>query len=178
MFTHRAGIALAVMIIAAAAPARAASDEKRVSFDSVPGSVQDALTGYGGGASNGASASVWQGTDRGHTVYTGRIVDLDGSTRIIDVDELGRVSSMHQFAAPLVKYFDPGQTVGWSALSPGVQKTIADGSRGAAVTRIVSKKAANGMMIYVATMTDSLGNTAYVETMPDGTLIGVSRHMD
>lgn len=174
----RAGVIAAAMLVSLAATAQAATGEVQVPFDSVPTAVQGALTDYGSGVSNGATASVWQGVDRGHVVYTGRIVDIDGSSRIIDVDEVGRVSALHQFAAPIVKFFDPGQTVAWASLTPGAQKTIADNSRGARVTEIVRKKAANGMTINVAATVDAAGQPVYIETTTDGTLIGLKRRPD
>ena len=173
-----AALVTAAMIGALGATAQAATGETQVPFDSVPVQVQGALTDSGSGVSNGATASVWEGMDRGHVVYTGRIVDVDGSSRIVDVDELGRVSALHQFAAPLVKAFDPGETIAWTFLSPGAQKTIGDNARGAGVTHILRKRAANGMTIYVAATADAEGLPVYIETTMDGALIGVKHRPD
>ena len=174
----QAALMAAGLIAALGTTAQAATNETPVSFDSVPDAVQGALTDNGAGASNGATASVWRGLDRGNVVYTGRIVDVDGSSRIIDVDGTGRVSGLHQFAAPLRRYFDPGEAIAWTSLSPGVQKTIGDNSRGAPVTRIVRKTAANGLAIYVAITQDLGGRPVYIETTADGALIGVKDVQD
>lgn len=169
---------VAAAILALQSPAQAATGERRVPFDSVPDVVQGALTDSATGISNGASASVWQGLDRGETVYTGRVTDIDGSMRIVDVDPAGRVLRLMQFAPPAVRRVDPGQMVSWNSLSPGVQKTIGDNSRGARVTGIVLKTAANGVPMYVAATSDRLGLPVYIETTTDGSLIAIRRRPD
>jgi hypothetical protein len=152
--------------------------EERVPFDNVPAAVQNSLTNYSSGESSGAAATVWERVTGGHTLYRGRIVDVDGSARVIDIDPTGRVEGLHQFAPPLAKAFDPGTAVAWHALPASVRKTIQGNTSGLPITTIVRKSAANGMPIYVATTTDATGALIYIETTANGSLIGVKRRPD
>lgn len=96
MFTLRRAVLAALVSIAAASPARAATQEVQVPFDAVPSIVQDALTVYSGGLSDTARASAWRGTLSGKIVYTGRVVDVDGTTRVVDVDADGNLIQFRQ----------------------------------------------------------------------------------
>ena len=93
---HLRGAMLAALLCAAAFPARAATQEIQVPFDAVPTVVQDALTTYAGGLTDVARASSFRGTLSGKIVYTGKVVDIDGTTRIIDVDADGNLVQFRQ----------------------------------------------------------------------------------
>ncbi len=155
-----------------------ADGERRVSFDSVPNAVQNALTNYSAGVSSGAAATVWRRDAGDGLLYRGRITDVDGSSRVIDVTPGGRVQALHQFAPPLMKAFDPGVAVAWHNLPGSVQRTIQSNTNGLPVTTIVRKAAANGMTIYVAATTDATGAPVYIETTMNGNLVGVKRKSD
>jgi hypothetical protein len=87
---------LAFLSLASAHPVTAAPAEVQVPFDTLPFSVQNALTNYAVGLSDVSRASAWRGTVNGRIVYTGRVTDTDGMMRIIDVDASGRLLQLQQ----------------------------------------------------------------------------------
>jgi hypothetical protein len=88
--------AVAALLFMAPCVARAATQEVQVPFDAVPTVVQEALTNYAGGLTDVARASAFRGTLSGRIVYTGKVTDIDGTTRIIDVDADGNLVQFRQ----------------------------------------------------------------------------------
>jgi hypothetical protein len=160
------------------AMSQAASNEVRANFSLIPQSVQDSLAQMTGRIHPGMTTTVWKGVDNGRVVYSGKIMDIDGSSRTIEVDQQGRFVRRTTQGPHRSLAFSFGRKLDWANVPPAVQQTVTANAKGRAVSKTVWKVAVNGVPLYEAHTLDDLGNPVVIETTADGKLVAIKDKAD
>jgi hypothetical protein len=71
--------------------AQQAPPMQQVSFASLPLAVQTTLVQHAGNLDFVRNATVWTSFQGGRRLYTGQLIELDGSAQMITVDDLGNL---------------------------------------------------------------------------------------
>lgn len=173
--TGLAACALAFLLTLAGAAHALAEDEVQVEFSSMPPAVQQALVRYAGASAPGTTATAWIALgDNDEIIYRGKITDLDGSTRIINVDENGDLLDFRDKGPRWWRIFRFGREVPWGEVPRNVRNTIAANAGGREIGEVTRRKAANGVIYYRAETTDAEGLPLVIEATQDGELLDVT----